>query len=107
MPLWIARKPKRIALTLPLGGTRELPTTIIPLYKMEKSELDELVEAVLEKRKIKPRKHEIIEKAEEGYEYRIKVAEASRELRMRIAEQAAFPKLRYGGLKPPRKRSGH
>ena len=90
---------------LPLEGTRAQPNIIIPLHKLENSELNELVEAVLEKRNQKSRKHEILEKAEEGYEYRIKVAEASRELRKRLGEQAEFPKLRYGGLKPPRKRS--
>ena len=104
MQIFIARKPKRIAVMLPMGGTRALPNIIIPLYKLEKSELDELVEATLEKRNLKLRKAEILEKAEEGYEYRIKVAEASRELRRRLKEQAEFPNLRWGGLKPVHKR---
>ena len=102
--LYIARKPKRIALMIPLQGTRQNPNIIIPLYKLGSSELNELVEAVLEKRNLKSKKSEIIERAELGYETRIKVGEASKELRMRLKEQAEYPKLKWGGIRPVRKR---
>lgn len=105
--LYIARRPTRQALVLPLGGTKEQPNIIIPLYKTDQSELDELAQAVLEKRGRSQDLSKINEQAELDYEYRRKVAEAQAELRMRIREQARFPKLRHGGIKPHRKKSQH
>ena len=102
--LYIARKTTRKAVMLPLGGTKARPNIIIPLYKLDNSELDELVEAVLEKRNLKYKKAEIVELTELGYEHRRKTAEVSKELRKRIAEQAEFPKLKWGGLRPPKHR---
>ena len=99
---YIVRRPKRAALVIPLGGTRARPTTIVPLYKMDDSELDELVEALLEKRKIKHEKSRLNELAEAEFENRAKVNEVRREIRRRIAEQAEFSKLKWGGLKPPK-----
>ena len=95
----------RVATTLPLGGTRERPNIIIPLYKMELSELDELVEGVLEKRNLKHLKGQLVDKMGEIYEERIKTAEASKELRMRLREQAEFSKLKLGGLAPVKRRT--
>ena len=105
--LYIARRPTRQALFLNQEGTREKPSVIIPLGKVvSNSELDELVQSALEKQGVPKEKfHELIEKAELDYEYRRKLDEARAELRMRIREQALYSNLRWGGLKPPNKRS--
>ena len=89
---------------LPLGGTREKPNILIPLYKLERSELDNLIRAECAKHGLSEKDAQLMaDAAEEQYEYRIKVKEASRELHMRIREQGEFNKLRFGGLRPPRK----
>ena len=105
--LYIARRPSRQALFLQQEGTRAKPSVILPLNKqLSDAELDELVQATLEKQGIPKEKfHDLIEKAELDYEYRRKLDEARKELRMRIREQALYPNLKWGGLKPPRKRS--
>ena len=105
--LYIARRPTRQALFLQQGGTRKNPSVILPLGKeVSDSELDELVQSALEKQGIPKEKfHDLIEKAELDYEYRRKLDEARAELRTRIREQALYPNLKWGGLKPPRKRS--
>lgn len=104
--IWIARRAKRRALFLPLGQTRDNPSTIIPLHKTDRSELDELVRGLLEKRGVtnETQINETVEDAELDFENRVRVAEVSKELRYRIAEQAKYSKLRWGGLKPPKRR---
>jgi len=104
MAFWIARRPGRAALFLPLGGTRANPNVIIPLYKTDNSELSELVHAVLEKQGRGADFNKIMERAERDSEMRIKTHEASQELHKRLREQARYPKLKWGGLKPVRKR---
>lgn len=107
--LYIARRPTRQALFLKQEQSREQPSVILPLYKeLDNSELDELVQAALEKQGIPKEKfHDLLEQAEKDYEYRLQLEEARKELRMRIAEQARYSNLRWGGLKPPTKRSQH
>ena len=100
--IYIVRRPQRQALFLPLGGTRANPNTIIMLKGTEPSELDELVRGVCAKRGLN--QDDVIAKAEAAYEQRCKTQEASMELHRRIKEQAEFVKLRWGGLRPPRKR---
>jgi len=92
---------------LPLGGTRENPNVIIPLYKkLDRDELDFLVRGVCAKQGLNDKETEImLDAAEQQYESRMKTKEASAELHMRIAEQARYPKLRHGGIKPYRKKS--
>jgi len=92
---------------LPLGFTRDNPNVIIPLNnKVDRAELDHLIRAVSAKRGLTEQEAEMMASvAEEQYEYRMKVKEASSELHRRIAEQARYPKLKYGGLKPPRRKS--
>ena len=107
--LYIARRPTRQALFLGMEGSRSQPSVILPLSKdVSNSELDELTQRSLEKLGV-PRDqwHAVVEKAERDYEYRRKVAEASEELHRRIREQAEYSKLKFGGLRPPRKRSQH
>tara|TARA_Y100000310_G_scaffold294717_1_gene325404 strand:+ start:1236 stop:1514 length:279 start_codon:yes stop_codon:yes gene_type:complete len=90
-----------------MEGSRAKPSVIVPLYdNLSNSELDELVQAQLEKQGIPKEKfHDLLEEAEKDYEYRRKLDEARSELRARIAEQARYSNLKWGGLKPPRKRS--
>ena len=105
--LYVARDPNRRAVMLPLGFTREHPNVIIPLgKKTDRSELDHLIRAVCEKQGLTPKESEVLaDEAEKQYEYRMKVKEASAELHMRVAEQARYPKLKHGGIKPYRKKS--
>jgi len=101
----VVRRPQRQAVMLPLGGTKGKPNIIIPLYKLDRSELDELIRGVLEKLNLSKQEIEqIVEQAEIDYEHRIKTKEASVELHKRIREQDEFSKLKYGGLPPPKKR---
>jgi len=99
--LKVERNPQRVAVMLALGGTRENPTVIIPLWKMENSQLNDLVDSVLGKRGLASQKSRIENEIEVGYEYRKKIAEVRSELRRRISEQAKYPKLKWGGLKQP------
>jgi hypothetical protein len=105
--IYVARDRNRKAVMLPLGGTRENPNVIIPLSKkLERSELDTLIRAACAKQGLTEKQTEmLVEAAEEQYEYRMKVKEASAELHMRIAEQARYPNLKHGGIKPYRKKS--
>uniref|UniRef100_A0A6M3J355 Uncharacterized protein n=1 Tax=viral metagenome TaxID=1070528 RepID=A0A6M3J355_9ZZZZ len=92
--LYIARKnPHRKALVLPLGGTREMPTTIIPFTSAtETKEIMELAEAVLEKAGLKNRTDEFLAKAEDGYRERLNVYNARIELRRRLEGNGKWKK---------------
>ena len=91
---------------LPLGGTRKKPNILIPLYKLDRSELDELIKGECEKHGLSEKDAEALaDAAEEQYEYRMRVKAASAELHMRIAEQARYSRLKHGGIKPYRKKS--
>jgi hypothetical protein len=98
--------PSRGAVLLPMGGTRDKPMVIIPLYGLERSELRDMVQAACGKMGLSEQETKTMaDAAEEQFLMRMKVKEASAELRYRIREQAEFKKLRWGGLRPPRKRS--
>lgn len=92
---------------LPMDGTAKSPSVIIPLHKrIDRAELDFLVRGVCAKAGLSDKQAEtMLDAAEQQYEQRVKVKEASSELHMRIAEQARYPKLRHGGIKPYRKKS--
>ena len=79
MDLWIARqKPMRKGVLLP-GGI------MIPLHKMGKNQLEEIIDAQLEKSGIpKEQRAKIREQAELDYENRIKTNFVSREIRRRL-----------------------
>ena len=99
------KKAPRLVTYIPMGGTRENPNLIIPgSHKMEKQELDYLIQGVLAKRGLLNLESEIRDNAEALIERKTKEWEASRDLHYRVAEQFKYPKLRWGGLKPPRKR---
>ena len=84
----------RKGLLLPMMGTKANPMLLFPLESVEKSELDELVRAILAKGGITEESeiNAIIERAERDSEIRIKVAEAKAEVRRLMS-------LRYQGKK--------
>ena len=105
--LYVARSPNRAAIMLPLGGTAQDPNVIIPLYKkLDRSRLDHLIRGVCAKHGLTDKQAEIMaDAAEEQYEYRAKVKEASAELHMRLDEKERYPRLKHGGIKPYKKKS--
>lgn len=88
---------------IPFQGTKANPATIVATGKYDRSEMDELIRAQCEKRGVDA--EQAIEQAETVYEEKARTAEASKELHMRIREQTEYSRLRWGGLKPPQKRS--
>jgi len=107
--LWLPKRPRRSGMLLPLGGTRENPNLIIPFYKgMERQEVRYIAEMSLGRHGLSDAEiNAVLERAEKEYEQRVKVHEANAELDMRIAEQARYPHLKWGGLPPVRKRNKH
>lgn len=97
--IWIARRPQRKALMLPLGATKQNPNIIFPLYKTDQGELDELVRALLEKSGRTGEVDRIIEQAELDYEARIKIAEARQELRRLMSLRREGHKLMQVGFR--------
>ena len=87
------RNPNRLGLYIPMGQTKESPSLVIPFYKMERSELDDIVRLELAKQGITDEStvQAICDEAEEQYEQRRKVAEAQVELRrlMELKRQGA------------------
>ena len=73
----------RLGLYVPLGQTKNSPSLVVPFYKMERSELDEIVRAALEEQGITEESEvqAIIDEAETQYEERRKVEETRVELR--------------------------
>ena len=93
-------------LMLPMGFSRKHPNILIPLHGVENAELHNMILAECEKQGLSEHDANIVvEAAEKEYENRMKTAEASRELRMRIREIQRYPKLKNGGIKPYRKSS--
>lgn len=80
----------RLGLYVPMGQTKEDPSLVIPFYKMDRSELEEIVRANLEKQGITDETHiqTLIDEAETQYEKRKKEHEAHLELKrlMKIRE---------------------
>lgn len=76
----ITRNKKRKALLI--RGESSL-NVLFPLYQLDKAELDQLFRGILAKQGVTEESeiNAIIEKAEQDYEVRIKVAEAKAELR--------------------------
>src|SRR3989304_5051921 len=96
----IARPSKRQALFIAQGqvGKKAL---IVPLYKIEKGELDQLVRGILAKGGVTEESEvqTVIEKVEESYEARIHVAEARAEVRRLMKIRAAGGKLMQSGYR--------
>ena len=93
--------PHRMGLYLPMGQTRESPSLIIPFYKMDKSELEHIVRANLDKQGITDESYiqDVIIEAETQYENRRKVHEASKELKRLMTLKAEGAKLMQLGAK--------
>ena len=83
MDLWIARqKPMRRGVLLPIPGTGGV---MIPLHKMGKNQLEEVVDWQLEKSGIpKEERAKLREQAELDYENRIKTDLVRKEVRRRL-----------------------
>ena len=82
MDLWIARqKPTRQGVLLPIQGTGGV---VIPLYKMGKNQLEEVIDWQLEQSGIpKEERSKVREQAELDYENRRKVGLVRQEIRRR------------------------
>jgi len=83
MDLWIARqKPTRRGVLLPIPGTGGV---VIPLHKMGKNQLEEVIDWQLEQSGIpKEERQKLREQAELDYEERIKVNLVRKEIRRRL-----------------------
>ena len=83
MHLWLARQPSlRKGVLLPIPGTGGV---MIPLYKMGKNQLEEVIDWQLEKSGIpKEGRQKVIEQAELDYENRLKVDFVKKEVRRRL-----------------------
>ena len=98
--------PNRMGIFLPSDGTRARPNKIImPMGKMERSQKDYLVRAAAQKLGLNDKETEqLAEETEKQFELKMKTREASLELRRHLSERLRYPKLKNGGIKPPRKR---
>ena len=102
--------PNRAGIYLPSDGTRERPNKIILTQAgsttMDRSEKDYLVRAAAQKLGLNDKETEqLAEVTERRFEQRIKAREASDQLRMHLTERQRYPRLKNGGIKPPKKRN--
>jgi hypothetical protein len=83
MDLWIARQPSlRKGVLLPIPGTGGV---MIPLHRMGKNQLEEVIDWQLEKSGIpKEERQKVREQAELDYENRLKVDFVRKEVRRRL-----------------------
>lgn len=81
--LWIARRTQRKGFYLPMRGTKDNPSLMFFLPKMDSGHLDEFVRSELGKQGVTKETEvtAIVEKAETDYEHRRKVEEAEAELK--------------------------
>ena len=101
--------PNRAGIYLPSDGTKAKPNKIILTKagntEMERSEQDYIVRAVAQKLGLDDKQtEELAEVTEKRFEFRMKTEEASKELRKNLNERERYPKLKNGGIKPPRRR---
>lgn len=99
--IFVARRALRRALYLPQGMSKSNPSMIFPLDYTDRSELDELVRAQLEKLGITKESEvqAVVDKAETDSEMRIKVAEVRKELRRLMALRSEGAKLMQSGFR--------
>ena len=81
--LWIARqKSRRQGVLLPIPGTGGI---VVPLHRMGKNQLEEIIDAQLEKNGIpKEQRQKVREQAEIDYENRLKTGLVRQEIRRRL-----------------------
>ena len=101
--------PNRVGIFLPSDGTKAKPNKILlpqaGSTTMDRSEKDYLVRAAAQKLGLNDKETEqLAEETERQFELKMKTREASRELRRHLSERLRYPKLKNGGIKPPRKR---
>ena len=103
MTLYVARRPTRKGLYLPMEQNGQSPSLLFPLTKSlnDRSELDELIRAELDKLGITKESdvQAIVDKAETDYEERVKLDEARKEVRRLMALRAEGKKLMQVGHK--------
>ncbi len=87
--LYVARRKTRRGLLIPRLGTKQNPSLLFPLDGVEKSELHELIRAILAKQGVTTEVEiqAIMDRAEQDSEIRIKVAEARKEVRRLMNEK--------------------
>lgn len=95
MDLWIARQPSlRQGVLVPIPGTGGV---MIPLYKMGKNQLEEMIDWQLEKSGIpKEERQKLRDQAELDYENRLKVDFVRKEVRRRLEGQSPRMTKRNG-----------
>ena len=101
--------PSRVGIYLPAEGTREKPNKTILTkagrVQLDRAEKDYLVRAAAQKLGLDDKETErLAEETEKQFELKMKTREASLELRRHLLERHRYPKLKNGGIKPPRKR---
>ena len=99
--LLIARRNKRRGLLVPMMGTKASPMLLFPLDGVDKSELDELIRAILAKGGVTDEAeiNAIIERAEKDSEVRLQVAEAKAEVRRLMGLRAQGKSLMQLGFR--------
>jgi|TARA_R100000306_G_scaffold55440_1_gene53120 hypothetical protein len=102
--------PNRVGIFLPSDGTKEKPNKIILTQagstKIDRAEKDYLVRSAAQKLGLNDKETELLaEETERRFEQKMKTKEASLELRRHLAERQRYPKLKNGGIKPPKKRN--
>lgn len=100
--LYVARRVQRKGLLLKMDGTPQNPSLMFVMpERMERSELDELVRAQLQRQGItgESEVNAVMDAAEKQYEERIKTQETIKELRRLMAIRAAGGKLMQVGFR--------
>ena len=99
--LYVARRKNRRGLLLAMSGDKANPSLIFPLDGVERSELDDLIRAILAKQGVTDEKEIqlIVEKAEQDSEIRIKVAEAKAEVRRLMSIRRRGGRLIQAGFR--------
>ena len=88
--LLVARRRGRRGLFLPREGSKTNPSLLFPLDGVDRSELDELIRAILAKGGVTNEAdvQAVVDRAEKDSEIRIKIAEARAEIRRLMAIKA-------------------
>ncbi len=99
--LIIERPKRRKALYIRTEATRDKPALIFPLMGVDRSQLDELVRAILAKGGVTEESEvqQVIDKAEQDYEVRLKVSEAKAEIKRLMKIKAEGGKLMQVGFR--------
>ena len=99
--LVVVRHKNRRGLMLPQQGTRANPTLLFPLDGVERSQLDELIRAILAKQGVTEESEiqAIVERAEQDSEIRIKIAETKAKVRKLMAIRSAGGQLMQVGFR--------